>query len=206
MPRKKTAAIAGAVVVALFLGWLLAAYQLFYNVHTPAPQQADAVVMLGGASKERLLDAMMLRADIGAPYLVISHTDTAGNASADEYCRTHSNKAIYPDIVCFTPTTMDTRGEAVSLAGLAAEYGWKSMAVVTSSYHIERAGLLMRQCLNADVTMVSTAPQFTPWQWLRRFVIETGGLIDVNLDPQCQTSVSNKWDLTDRSEPLALSR
>ncbi|WP_227878412.1 YdcF family protein [Arthrobacter dokdonensis] len=189
MPRKKTALISIAVLAALFLGWLLTAYQLFYNVHTPAPKQADAVVMLGGASKERLLDAMMLRAEINAPYLVISHTNTPGNASADDYCRTHSNKATYPDVVCFTPGTMDTRGEASALGKLAAEHQWKTMAVVTSKYHIQRAGLLMRQCVNADVTMFSTTPQFSTWQWLRRFVIETGGLLDVHLRPQCQAPV-----------------
>lgn len=185
MPRKRTVIIAVSVLVALFLAWLLTAYQLFYNVHTTPPKQADAVVMLGGASKERLLDAMMLRAELNAPYLVISHTETAGNASADDYCSTHSNHAIYPDVVCFTPGTMDTRGEATEIGKLAAQYQWKNMAVVTSKYHIQRAGLLMRQCVNANVTMVATTPEFTPWQWLRRFVIETGGLLDVHLRPQC---------------------
>jgi uncharacterized SAM-binding protein YcdF (DUF218 family) len=181
--------IAGAVVVALLLAWLLAAYQLFYNVHTPAPKQADAVVMLGGASKERLLDAMMLRNELNAPYLVLSHTNTPGNASADDYCNTHSNKTVYPDIVCFTPGTMDTRGEASELGKLAAEHQWKNMAVVTSKYHIQRAGLLMHQCVNADVSMFSTTPQFSTWQWLCRFVIETGGLLDVHLRPQCGAPV-----------------
>lgn len=190
LPRKKTVLFAGGILVALLLAWLLTAYQLFYNVHTPAPKQADAVVMLGGASNERLLDAMMLRAEVNAPYLVISNTDTPGNASADDYCATHSNKAIYPDVVCFTPGTMDTRGEASELGKLAAEYHWKNMTVVTSKYHIQRAGLLMHQCVNSDVTMFSTTPQFDTWQWLRRFVIETGGLLDVHLRPQCAAPVT----------------
>lgn len=186
-PHKKTIVIIGAVLLALFLGWLLTAYQLFYNVHTAPPKQADAVVMLGGASKERMLDAMMIRFDLKAPYLVLSNTHTNGNSSADDYCDTHSNKKVYPDVICFTPKPMDTRGEAVALAELASEYQWKNMIVVTSTYHIERAGLLMEQCVDANVTMMSTTPQFTAWQWLRRFVIETGGLIDVNLHPQCST-------------------
>ncbi|AIY00853.1 hypothetical protein ART_1254 [Arthrobacter sp. PAMC 25486] len=186
-PRKKTVLITGAILLALFLGWLIAAFQLFYNVHTTAPKQADAVVMLGGASKERMLEAMMLRFDLKAPYLVLSNTDTPGNASADDYCDTHSNKKIYPDVICFTPKPMDTRGESVALAELAKEYQWKNVTIVTSSYHIQRAGLLMNQCVDADVAMVSTTPQFTPWQWFRRFIIETGGLIDVTLNPQCET-------------------
>ena len=190
MPRKRTVIITSMVIFALFLGWLLTAYQLFYNVHTTAPQQADAVVMLGGASKERMLDAMMIRSDLNAPYLVLSNTGTKGNASADDYCGTHSNKRIYPDVICFTPRPMDTRGEAAALGELAAQHHWKDITVVTSSYHIERAGTLMHQCVNADVTMVSTTPQFTAWQWVRRFVIETGGLIDVNVNPQCNSPIN----------------
>lgn len=186
-PSKKSITIAGAVLLALFLAWLMTAYQLIYNVHTSAPKQADAVVMLGGASKERLLDAMMIRFDVKAPYLVLSNTKTNGNSSADEYCESHSNKTVYPDLICFTPKPMDTRGEAVALAELATEYQWKNMIVVTSKYHVERAGLLMEQCINAKVTMMATDPQFNAWQWFRRFVIETGGLIDVNLQPQCST-------------------
>lgn len=189
-PRKKTVIIAAGLLLALFLVWLLTAYQLFYNLHPAAPKQADAVVMLGGASNERMLDAMMIRFDLKAPYLVLSNTDTKGNASADEYCRNHSNKTVYPDVICFDPKPMDTRGEAVALAQLAKEYQWKNMIVVTSTYHIKRAGLLMEQCVDSNVTMMSTTPQFNAWQWFRRFVIETGGLIDVTMDPQCESSLA----------------
>ena len=189
LPRKRTVFIAAGMLVALFLTWLIAAYQLFYNVQNQAPKQADAVVMLGGASKERLLDAMMLRSALEAPYLVISYTDTPGNASADDYCETHSNKSIYPDVICFTPGSMDTRGEATALGQIAAEYQWDSMAVVTSKYHARRAGLLMDQCVNADVTIIPTTPQLSTWQWLRRFVIETGGLTTVFLSPECDSPI-----------------
>lgn len=186
-PSKKSITITGAILLALFFAWLITAYQLFYNVHTSAPKETDAVVMLGGASKERMLDAMMIRFDLKAQYLVLSNTNTNGNSSADEYCASHSNKTVYPDVICFTPKPMDTRGEAVALAELATEYQWKNMIVLTSKYHVERAGLVMEQCVNANVTMMATDPQFNAWQWFRRFVIETGGLIDINLHPQCST-------------------
>ncbi|WP_186759436.1 YdcF family protein [Arthrobacter alpinus] len=176
-------------LLAALLVWLFFAFQLFYNVHTSPLKKADAVVMLGGASKERLLDAMLLRADLQAPYLVISNTSTPGNASADDYCETHSNKAIYPDIICFRPEPMDTRGEATSLGHLAVEYQWDSLAVVTSKYHIARAGQLMNQCVNSEVTMVPTTPQLSTWQWLRRFVIETGGLTTVILSQECDSPI-----------------
>lgn len=176
-------------VLALLVVWLIAATQLFYNVTTSKPEKADAVVMLGGASKERLLEAMMLRAKLNAPYLVLSHTGTPGNASADDYCNTHSNKAVYPDVICFTPDPMDTRGEANAIGLMATEHEWKSLAVVTSKYHIARSERLLNQCTPSKIQMVATDPDLSPKQWLRRFVIETGGLLTVFLSPECDSPI-----------------
>lgn len=188
-PFRRTVVKVSAALMVLLTIWLIVASQLFYNVHTSTPTQADAVVMLGGASKERLLDAMMVRSDIKAPYLVISNTDTKGNASADEYCETHSNETIYPDVICFTPDPMNTRGEADAIGLLATKHGWKSIVVVTSKYHIARAERLLNQCTPSKVQMVATDPQFTPKQWIRRFVIETGGLLTVFLNPECDSPI-----------------
>ncbi|VXC66620.1 hypothetical protein ARTHRO9V_90181 [Arthrobacter sp. 9V] len=59
------------------------------------------------------------------------------------------------------------------------------MTVVTSDYHLQRAGTLMQQCITADVHMVGTKPELSPAGWLGRFVVETGGLFDVWLRPEC---------------------
>ena len=109
--------------------------------------------------------------------LVLSHTDTPGNAAADDVC--NSATFPHPGLVCFRPSGMDTRSEADIIADLADANGWKSVTVVTSSYHVTRAGRLIGQCTTADVQMVASHPALSPAQWLRRFVIETGGLIDV---------------------------
>lgn len=190
-PRKKPVLVTLAVLLVLFLAWLTAAYQVFYNVHTVPPKHADAVVMLGGASKERLLDAMLIRDEIKAKYLVLSYTNTAGNASADDYCSRHSNKAIYPDVICFTPNPLDTRGEAEQIGKLVSEQQWNDVVVVTSKYHIERSKTLMHQCVDAKISMMATDPRLDTWQWLRRFVIETGGLLSVNLRPECSAPISS---------------
>ena len=63
--------------------------------------------------------------------------------------------------------------------------GWKSVTVVTSSYHVTRAGRLIGQCTTADVQMVASHPDLDVFQWIRRFVIETGGLIDATFRPEC---------------------
>lgn len=187
-PRSTFFRVSVALLLVLLISFL-AAFQLFYNVHTPTPTQADAVVMLGGASKERLQDALKVQAELDAPYLVLSNTDTKGNASADQYCDTHSSETVDPQVICFMPSSMDTRGEADVIGKLATEYGWKSIVVVTSKYHVVRAERLMNQCTPSKVQMVATDPKLSPWQWLRRFVIESTGLLTVFLSPECDSPI-----------------
>jgi len=169
---------AGAVVL-----WLIIAVQLSFNVDPLTVHRTDAVIMLGGASAERLPVARRVQQELGAPVLVLSHTDTPGNKLADEVC----NTAQLPraDLLCFRPGDDDTRGEAEAIGKLVARNGWKSITVVTSSYHVTRAGRLMEQCTTAEVQTVASHPDFSMGQWFRRFVIETGGLIDVSLRPEC---------------------
>ncbi|MEE2568501.1 YdcF family protein [Pseudarthrobacter sp. J64] len=186
MHQKRTAAAKALAygLSGLLTLWFIAAIFVFC-LNTPGPpvEPVDAVVVLGGSSAERL-PAAELMADYGqAPVLVLSRTDTPGNASADALCRDASFPN--PSLVCFRPVGMDTRGEATAIAGLVRANGWSSIAVVTSSYHVARAGTLIGQCTDASVAMVATEPDLDSLQWLRRFVIETGGLLDVNLRPEC---------------------
>lgn len=176
--RRVLAFAAGGVLL-----WLAIAVQLFINVDPLSVHRTDAVIMLGGAASERLPVARQFQAEFHIPVLVISHTDTFGNREADEAC----NSAAFPnpDLICFRPLDLDTRGEAQAISRLIEANGWKSVTVVTSSYHVTRAGRLIEQCTTAEVQMVASHPGLDLGQWLRRFVIETGGLIDASLRPEC---------------------
>lgn len=163
--------------------YLVIAVQLFVNVDPLSVHRTDAVIMLGGAASERLPVARQIQAEYNIPVLVISHTDTFGNRAADETC----NSTVFPNpsVICFRPPDMDTRGEAQAISRLIKANAWRSVTVVTSSYHVTRAGRLIKQCTGADVQMVASHPDLDPGQWIRRFVIETGGLIDASLRPEC---------------------
>ncbi|UXM90752.1 YdcF family protein [Paenarthrobacter sp. JL.01a] len=179
--RRKVAWTVIAGVLAGLL-WLVGAYQLFHNPPHATPQRTDAIVVLGGMSDERLPVGLSLREQLDIPDLVVVTTGLPANAGSDEYCQTHDGDA---HLDCFRPDPLNTRGEAVRLRELAAERGWKSVTVVTSDYHVLRAGTLMKQCIAADVQMVGTEPQLSPAGWLWRFVVETGGLFDVWIRPEC---------------------
>jgi uncharacterized SAM-binding protein YcdF (DUF218 family) len=49
-------------------------------------------------------------------------------------------------VLCLTPEASTTRGEARAFAELAGREGWRSVTVVTSSYHRRRADLLVGRC------------------------------------------------------------
>jgi uncharacterized SAM-binding protein YcdF (DUF218 family) len=178
--------IVTGTLLGLFAVWFTACLLLF-DVYLPAvpASHVDAVIVLGGSSAERLPVAQRFAADSGAPVLAVSWTDTPGNLASDTLCR----EAVFPSpsLVCFRPPGMDTRGEAEAIGKLVRSNGWTSIAVVTSSYHVPRAGTLIRQCTDARVSMVASEPKLDSLQWLRRFVIETGGLLDVNMHPACGT-------------------
>ncbi|MDO5876946.1 MULTISPECIES: YdcF family protein [Paenarthrobacter] len=182
LPRVLTRVLMAAA--AAFVLWLLLAIQFFANPPQVSPHRTDAIVVLGGLSRERLPVAQNLQEALDIPVLVVSTTGLSGNLEGDALCRESQGD---PDLLCFRPEPLNTRGEADAVAGLAAKYGWTSITVVTSDYHVMRAGTLMHQCVAADVQMVGSEPDMTAGAWLDRFVVETGGLLDVWMQPECDS-------------------
>ncbi|MFJ3956930.1 YdcF family protein [Arthrobacter sp. NPDC090010] len=178
--------VAAAALTVLLL-WLFVCVNLFcFPVQRATPARVDAVVVLGGSSSERLPAALeLLRTLPGHPVLVLSTTDTPGNASVDSLCRDPESAGLDATLLCFHPAPLNTRGEAQAVRDLVAAQRWDSVAVLTSDYHLPRAGELMKQCVPVPVRMVASEPALDAWQWLRRFSIETGGLLDVTLNPEC---------------------
>ena len=173
-----------AVILAGALLWLITAFQFFYSPPQAMPQRTDALVVLGGLSRERLPVAEDLQKKLDIPVLVVSTTGLAGNIEGDTLCRADSDD---PDLMCFRPTPLNTRGEAKALSELIAQNGWESVTVVTSEYHLIRAGTLIRQCTSAEIHMVGSQPELSAGAWLDRFVVETGGLLDAWVQPECNS-------------------
>ncbi|MBT2585644.1 YdcF family protein [Arthrobacter sp. ISL-95] len=178
--RKFAWTLAASVLAGVL--WLIAAFQLFHNPAHATPQRTDAIVVLGGMSSERLPVGLALRDQLGIQDLVVVTTGLPANAGSDEFCEAHDGDT---HLDCFRPDPLNTRGEALRLRDLAAERGWRSVTVVTSDYHVQRTGTLMNHCIEAEVHMVGTEPELSPAGWVWRFVVETGGLFDVWVRPEC---------------------
>lgn len=109
-----------------------------------AVQRVDAVAVLSGGD-ERLDIARRLMQEGVATTLAVSVV-----GAQPSVCQA----ALGFPVVCFRPRPANTAGEARQIAHLADARGWDRVAIVTSSYHVVRAGLLARQCVAGEVRMV----------------------------------------------------
>jgi uncharacterized SAM-binding protein YcdF (DUF218 family) len=129
---------AWAAVVARFVLWPA----------QDSPRRADAVVVLAG-DHLRLGKALELITRRVAPTLVISDGLAPGWREANRLCRGGARGRFR--VICFRPDPYSTRGEAHAVARMAAARGWRSVVVVTSTYHVTRARLLFDRCVDARV-------------------------------------------------------
>ncbi len=72
------------------------------------------------------------------------------------------------EVHCPPPDPDTTRGEARMIGALAKEKGWTRVIVVTSSYQLSRAGLLLGQCFDGELLSVPAQPQLSAFAWARR--------------------------------------
>jgi uncharacterized SAM-binding protein YcdF (DUF218 family) len=66
------------------------------------------------------------------------------------------------EVIAVRPDPYNTRGEAAIAARLARERHWRSLVVVTSSYHVARARFIFGRAFEGELTMVP-APA-TTWR------------------------------------------
>jgi uncharacterized SAM-binding protein YcdF (DUF218 family) len=152
----------------LVLAWIAACLVLFVWApgSTEHPAHADAVVVLSGG-RERLPPALALIRDGVAPVLAISSVShTRPWALADRLCR--ARRYAGARVVCFEAVPYSTVGEADAVRRL----GWSRVVVVTSRFHVARAGMLFGRCdPHAHVTTVPVGS--TWWKLPRDWADET---------------------------------
>ena len=151
--------------------------ELFLRPREPTIEAVNAVIVLGGDHGDRLDRALRLHEEGDMPIVVLSPDD--GTQRGQSLCRSASD-----DVTCIA--SGNTHAEARTIGGLARERHWTRIAVVTSAFHVQRAGTLIRRCTDADVVMVPSTPPFTVGMWAKSVVREMGGLAAAHvLDRSC---------------------
>lgn len=154
-PLRVLLALGVVVVVAVGL-----TYPLFVSPPTDEPGRADAVVVFAGADGERQQEGERLVRQGVAPVLVISDGGLADSDNAD-LCR---ERPADLHLHCLTPDPATTRGEARAFAALAEREDWETLVLVTSTYHVRRASLLLDRCYGGQLRQVAT-PLRNDYRW-----------------------------------------
>jgi uncharacterized SAM-binding protein YcdF (DUF218 family) len=140
------------------------------------PARADAVVVLGAGSAPDRVKAARRLMDRGlARTLVVM--------SPDEETRLCSAAEPYR-VICITPRPFKTWGEAEAVGRLARSRSWRTLTVVTSSYHVTRARLLFSRCFHGRLAVVGSRGTGFPVGPMRA-LHELGGLAYAIVRPGC---------------------
>ena len=71
------------------------------------------------------------------------------------------------------------------MGALAEKEGWKSVVLVTSTYHATRAGMLLRRCHDGDVDVVAAKPRMAVLRSLLYAEREFAAVLRSALDRGC---------------------
>ena len=124
---------------------------LFVWPTTDPPARVDVVLVPAGGKGERETTAARLAQQGLAPVIVFSDGGVP-DSSSGRLCR---QRIAGVRVVCLRADGASTRGEARAFSELAAREGWRSVAVVTSSYHVHRASSLIDRCFGGTVHPVA---------------------------------------------------
>jgi uncharacterized SAM-binding protein YcdF (DUF218 family) len=149
--------IALAIIVVLFAA--VTARVFIWPDLAPLPEQADAIIELGGPTI-RDEAALELARDGRAPVLVQSTVQAEAG--------THTCLPPVPDvtILCFHPDPYNTQGEARAIGEMAVRYHWDSIILVTTPDHAWRASWRVSRCFPGEIFVSTTHLPF--WSWFRQ--------------------------------------
>jgi uncharacterized SAM-binding protein YcdF (DUF218 family) len=172
-----------SVWVLLVVATLLLAVnaRLFVWPTTNTVDRADAVVVFDGGSGERLHKARALMARNTAPTLAISAGEELDQDEAEGLCASPQEF----EVVCFTPTPDTTRGEARAIAEIARRRDWDHVALVTSTYHVFRARILIERCYMGRLDVIDASPSSNPFDWVANLAHEWGAVADAVINEDC---------------------
>lgn len=145
--------------------------------HDPVPADVDAVVVLGGGQGERLALGRALADEHGAALVLSSFWAIALGHAEGLVCDV--------EVRCLHPRPLSTAGEAAGTAALADERGWESVAVATSSFHVNRTRMLFEQCLDEVAVRGAAAPGHLGVQVYRRVRELAAGLAGLTVARAC---------------------
>ncbi len=94
------------------------------------------------------------------------------------------------EVICGSPAVANTAGEAAFFAAVARDRGFDRLGIVTSDYHVTRAGEELSRCFDGDVVQAPAEPDLSLHVHAARVAHEALGLFQSFLRATC---VSPGW-------------
>jgi uncharacterized SAM-binding protein YcdF (DUF218 family) len=174
-----------ATLVTLLLVWIVGGWFVIVRPATDRPAPVDAILVLGPPRPNgRFAEAYSLIQAGYSKNLVVS-VATYGEREIRTACQSGVAGVPTAKVYCFKPDPATTRGEAQKIAALASEHGWSRIMVVTATYHVSRARVIVRRCFHGTVLMEAAHSGITLREWSYEYLYQTGAYLKVLLHPSC---------------------
>lgn len=168
--------------ILLLVVWLVGGYFVVVRPATDRPAPVDAILVLGPPTVDhRAADALAMAA-AGQAHTVVISVPTDSGWQIRKACQVPVPQYT---VICFKPNPSTTRGEAEELRRLVDAHGWRSVMVITSTYHISRARLIVGRCTDDRVLMVAASGRPSLGNFAFQYLYQTGGFAKAFLHRAC---------------------
>jgi uncharacterized SAM-binding protein YcdF (DUF218 family) len=161
---------------------MLGGWPVYVAPQVDALRPADAILVLGGDGARRYPLGLELAQQGWAPTVVWS----VGAGTQGEWMRKAcASPPVGITLRCVTAGPQTTRGEGQALRRLAAEYGWRTVIVVTYAPHISRARFILHRCFGGEIIMVESSARISTIEWMKQYLYQTAGYAKALVGPAC---------------------
>jgi uncharacterized SAM-binding protein YcdF (DUF218 family) len=179
--RRRLWRITLSIVAGLLLVLLVAGTKAYVFPNEDRTDNADAIIVLGGFGTKPIDEAFDLARAGVADTVVLSdpydpNTEIARAACAEQHGF---------EVICFRPSPNTTQGEAREIRSLMHERDWSDVVVVTATYHVTRARIIIERCQSEGVHFVAARTPTRPYDWAYNYLYQTAGLIKLAVTSGC---------------------
>ncbi|MGX7677318.1 YdcF family protein [Jatrophihabitans sp. DSM 45814] len=166
----------------LLVVWLVGGYFVIVNPKTNRLSSVDAILVLGSPDRNGRQTEGLELLDAGRADTLIESVGSNYQRSLKSIC---SAGVTGKQVVCFLPEPATTQGEAREIAALSKQHGWTRIIVVTSTYHVSRARMIVERCFDGKVEMAAARKGISLGDWAYQYVYQTGAYLKAFLKPGC---------------------
>ena len=169
---------AGVIVIT----WLVACLLIVFDPTVNRATHADAVVVLGPPTEDGRLNTGLALINQGYASNLLISVNSPNQRQASALC---AQPPAGVSVTCFTPDPATTQGEAQEIRRVAAAQHWSTAIVVTSTYHVSRARMIIQRCFDGKPEVVAARSHISPLGWAYQFAYQTGGYLKAAISRGC---------------------